>query len=259
MAKPIRQIEMIHLSGFHAIEEWIKSGQACGPLLAAKPGPRARELIALALEHKIRVDRVGTHDLDRLAGDHRGIVLEAEEYSQAAQDREVSLESFLQSLHDGKLKKKKDILVLVLDEITDPHNYGAILRSCDQFGADLILSRSWRTAKHADVIAKTSAGASAWVPAAETPNLRRALEELKEAGFWVYGADMTGEPAYEKDLRGRAAIILGGEGSGISRLLRESCDGLIAIPAKGRIDSLNVSVAAGILMYEIIRQRAGDK
>jgi 23S rRNA (guanosine2251-2'-O)-methyltransferase len=246
---------MIHLSGFHAIEEQIKSGQDCGPLLAAKPGPRARELVALALEHKIRVDRVGTHDLDRLASDHRGIILEVEESSQAAGEGEVSLESFLQSLQHGKLSKKKDMLVAVLDEITDPHNYGAILRSCDQFGADLVLSRSWRTAKHAGVIARTSAGASVWVPSVETSNLRRAVDQLKEVGFWVYGADMKGDPVYTKDLRGRTAIILGREGKGISRLLRECCDGLVAIPAKGRIDSLNVSVAAGILMYEIIRQR----
>ena len=255
---------MIYLSGFHAIEERIKSDRPCGSLLVAKPGPRARELMALAAEHRIRVDRVGTADLDRLAPDHRGIALEVDE---GGGDAEISLEEFLASLGEatslGKTKgsgKRGDALVAVLDEITDPHNYGAILRSCDQFGVDLVITRHRRVAKHAEVISRTSAGASAWVPQAETANLSRAVEELKEAGFWIYGADMEGEPAYSRDLRGRTALILGGEGTGISRLLRESCDAMIAIPSLGRIDSLNVSVAAGVLFYEVVRQRkAGRK
>jgi 23S rRNA (guanosine2251-2'-O)-methyltransferase len=145
--------------------------------------------------------------------------------------------------------------VLICDEITDPHNYGAILRSADQFGCDLVLSRNRRSAKNAPVIAQTSAGAASWVNELETGNLRRAVDDLKEAGFWIYGADKAGEKAWRKDLTGRVALILGAEGAGISRLLRESCDGLLAIPRSGHIDSLNVSVAAGILMYEVTRQR----
>ena len=240
---------MIYLTGFHAIEERIKSGRLCGPLLVAKPGPRARELVVLANERKIRVDRVGTADLDHLAPDHRGVALEINESSG---ESEVSFEEFLASLEESD---RKDALVAILDEITDPHNYGAILRSCDQFGVDLVLTRHRRIAKHADAIAKTSAGASAWVPQAETANLPRSVEDLKEAGFWIYGADMEGEAACRKDLRGRTAIILGGEGTGISRLLRENCDAMISIPSLGRIDSLNVSVAAGVLFYEVMRQR----
>ena len=242
---------MIYLTGFHAIEERIKSGRPCGPLLVAKPGPRARELTVLANERKIRLDRVGTADLDSLAPDHRGIALEVPE---GGLEAETSLEEFIESLKktDGG---KNDALVVILDEITDPHNYGAILRSCDQFAVNLVITRHRRIAKHADVIAKTSAGASAWVPQAETANLPRAVEQLKEAGFWIYGADMDGECAYSRNLRGMTAIILGGEGTGISRLLRESCDAMIAIPSLGRINSLNVSVAAGILFYEVMRQR----
>jgi 23S rRNA (guanosine2251-2'-O)-methyltransferase len=240
---------MIYLSGFHAIEERIKSGRPCGPLLIAKPGPRARELMALAGERKIRVDRVGTADLDHIAPDHRGIALEVEDPGSGA---DITLEEFLERLGD-----KKNVLAVILDEITDPHNYGAIIRSCDQFGVDIVITRHQRTAKHADVISKTSAGASAWVPAAETANLPRAVELLKEAGFWIYGADMDGEAVYKRDLRGRTAVILGGEGTGLSRLLREKCDAVVTVPSLGRIDSLNVSVAAGILLYEVVRQRAG--
>jgi 23S rRNA (guanosine2251-2'-O)-methyltransferase len=256
---------MMYLTGFHAIEEHIKSGRAAGPLLMAKPGPRARELAALAVEHKIRVDRVGTHDLDRLAPDHRGIALAVEGQAGGSGgltgggSADTTLEEFLAALDssgpDGR-GPKKDVLALVLDEITDPHNYGAILRSCDQFGVDLVISRDRRNAKNAAVIAQTSAGAASWVPAAETANLPRAVRDLKDAGFWIYGADMKGEALYKKDLRGRAAIVLGGEGGGISRLLRENCDALIAIPSRGRLDSLNVSVAAGVLLYEVMRQRA---
>jgi 23S rRNA (guanosine2251-2'-O)-methyltransferase len=162
----------------------------------------------------------------------------------------MTLEGFLADLGD-----RSDVLVVILDEITDPHNYGAILRSCDQFGVDLVITRNRRIAKHAEVIARTSAGAVSWVPVAETANLSRAVSALKDAGFWIYGADMAGEPAYTRELRGRLALILGGEGTGISRLLRESCDAMVAVPSEGRLDSLNVSVAAGVLFYEIIRQR----
>jgi len=243
---------MIYLTGFHAIEERIKSGRPCSALLVAKPGPRARELTVLANEYKIRVNRVGTADLDRLTPDHRGIALELDE---AGPEAEASLEEFLKSLGKSGEGGRSDVLVTVLDEITDPHNYGAILRSCDQFGVDLVITRHRRTAKHADIITKTSAGTSAWIPQAETANLPRAVESLKEAGFWIYGAEMEGECAWQRDLRGRTAIVLGGEGAGISRLLRESCDAFISIPSLGRIDSLNVSVAAGVLFYEVMRQR----
>ncbi|MDR1858518.1 MAG: 23S rRNA (guanosine(2251)-2'-O)-methyltransferase RlmB [Treponema sp.] len=243
---------MIFLTGFHAIEERIRSskaeGRSCGPLLLAKAGPRARELVDLAVSCKVRVDRVGTFELDRLASDNRGIALQVEDI--ARDNPSLSMEEFI-----GGIGERENALVLILDDITDPHNYGAILRCCDQFGVDLVISRNRRNARHAEVISKTSAGAVSWVPQAEIPNLVRAAEQLKDAGFWIYGTDMHGEPAYTKDLRGRVALAMGSEGAGISRLLREHCDGMVGIPSSGRIDSLNVSVAAGVLLYEVRRQR----
>ncbi|MDR1956709.1 MAG: 23S rRNA (guanosine(2251)-2'-O)-methyltransferase RlmB [Treponema sp.] len=236
---------MGYLTGFHAIEEAIKSGKATGPLLIAQAGPRAQVSIALAEEHRIPCKRVGAYDLERLAPDNRGIALQG-----ADSPEEITLETFI-----AELGERQDALVMILDEITDPHNYGAILRSCDQFGVDLVLTRRRRIAKHAPIIAQTSAGAASWVPAAEAPNLPRAIQALRDARFWIYGADMAGAPVYEQELRGRIGLILGGEGTGISRLLRERCDALLGIPRKGRIDSLNVSVAAGILCYEVLRQR----
>jgi 23S rRNA (guanosine2251-2'-O)-methyltransferase len=118
-----------------------------------------------------------------------------------------------------------------------------------------VVSRDRRNAKHAEIISRTSSGAVDWVPAAETANLVRAAEDLKEAGFWIYGAAVEGDPIHTVDLRGRTALVLGGEGEGISRLLAERCDRMISIPTAGRIDSLNVSVAAGVLLYEATRQR----
>ena len=241
---------MTYLTGFHAIEERIKSDRFCGPLLVAKAGPRAQEIVKLAVNNKIRLERTGTFDLDGIAPDNKGVALQVSEHGFAdGGGLDINLDTFISNLGE------RDALVLILDEITDPHNYGAILRCCDQFGVDLVLGRSRRSAKHAAVISQTSAGAVSWVAQAETPNLVRAMEDLKKAGFWIYGADMEGEPVYKKDLSGRIALILGSEGSGISRLLREHCDGMVMIPSAGRIDSLNVSVAAGVLLYEVRRQR----
>ena len=249
---------MIYLTGFHAIEERIKSAKAngitAGPLLVAKPGPRAKEIIKLAVDNKVRLERTGAFELDGLAPGNRGIALQAEDESaRGSGGADISLDDYIAGLGE-----KRDALVLILDEITDPHNYGSILRCCDQFAVDLVISRNRRSAKHAGIISQTSAGAVSWVAQTETPNLIRAAEDLKEAGFWIYGADMEGDDVYAKDLTGRTALILGSEGSGLSRLLRERCDGLVGIPSLGRIDSLNVSVAAGILLYEARRQRVSD-
>lgn len=239
---------MRYLTGFHAIEEQIKSGKAKGPLLVANAGPRARTLMSLAADHKVRIDRVGEHELDRISRDHRGLALAVED---SAAGNDTTVEEFIANLEDGR-----DALVMILDGITDPHNYGAILRSCDQFGVDLVVVGNRRSAKDAETVSKTSAGAVAWVPIAAVPNLVRAAELLKGAGFWVYGADMAGERVSDKDLKGRAALIMGSEGSGLSRLLRETCDAMVSIPSSGKVDSLNVSVAAGVLLYEARRQRS---
>lgn len=242
---------MPYLTGFHAIEELIKSGKAKGPLLVANAGPRARAVMSLATEHKVPINRTGEHELDRIARGHRGIALLIEG---GAETNETTVEEFIANLEEGR-----DSLVLILDSITDPHNYGAILRSCDQFGADLVIVQTRRSAKDAEVVSKTSAGASAWMPIAPIPNLVRAAQLLKDAGFWIYGADMGGVPADEKDLTGRTALVMGSEGTGLSRLLRETCDEIISIPAHGRVDSLNVSVAAGVLLYEIARQKRASQ
>lgn len=235
----------MYLTNFHAIEESIKAGKGTA-LLVAKAGPRARAIVDLAVEKKIRVERTGSYELDRIAAGNRGIALEAS--CTDGIDGSASFEAVLAAL-EGREKA----LAVILDEVTDPHNYGAIIRSCDQFGVDFVVTRSRRTAKHGDIVAAASAGAAAWVLQTEVPNLPRAIEQLKDAGFWVYGADMSGEPVWDKKLSGRTALVLGGE-EGLSRLLSEKCDALVSIPNTGKVDSLNVSCAAAVLLYEVTRQ-----
>ena len=149
---------------------------------------------------------------------------------------------------------KKDALVIVLDKITDPHNYGAILRSADQFYADLIIIPGRQSAQDSPTVLKTSAGASNYVPVV-IHNIASAISMLKENGFWIFGAGLDGDRIDKKDFKGRVAVVLGSEGKGISSLVKKSCDTLISIPTSGNIDSLNVSVAAGIIMYEVRKQQ----
>lgn len=146
-------------------------------------------------------------------------------------------------------------LLLLLDHITDPHNYGAILRSADQFQVDGVIVPDRRAAAITPVVQQSSAGAASHVRIAVVGNLAAAIERVQEADYWVYGAEMSGRRADAMDLTGRTALVLGAEGAGLSRLARERSDALVRIPAAGRADSFNVSVAAGILLYEVRRQQ----
>ena len=245
---------MNYLTGFHAIEELIKSGKARGPLLVSDAGPRARAIIDMAVAAHIPVNRTGAHELERVARGHRGIALTIDDNAGAV---ETTVESFIASLEEGQ-----SALAVILDSITDPHNYGAILRSCDQFGVDLVVVAARRAAKDSETVSRTSSGASAWVPVATVPNLVRAAGLLKDAGFWIYGADMAGKKVYEHQFPARTALVMGSEGEGVAKLLRATCDEMVGIPSLGRVDSLNVSVATGVLLYEVVRQKkvgAGKK
>ena len=241
--------------GYHAIEEYLRSlrGHAAADavLYVASENKRASGLAALAREAGVRVSR--EKDLDSLpvSREHRGLVLEIPADAAGASAR--SFEEFL-SLSKSSSGNVTG-LVLALDGVTDVHNLGALVRSADLFCVDAVLIPGRRAAKDSEIVAKVSSGASAFVPLFEVTNLVRALGELKEAGFWVYGADMDGQPATEAKLTGAAALVLGSEGKGLSRLVRETCDVLVRIPSRGHIDSFNVSVAGGILMYEARRQQ----
>ena len=244
----------------------------------SKPGPRVKKILAAAKEAGITCEQTKDSELDKLVSgldeklrDHRGIVMEIS--GGEAEKKSANLVDFDSwvKTHSGDLAgnvggagdageagngKPASVrcTVVILDSITDPHNVGAIIRSCDQFGASLVVIPEHNSASDIagnEVIGRTSAGASAWVPVAIVNNLVRATEQLKQAGFWLYGADAGGQNCRTIDFAAKSALIMGSEGSGIAALLEQQCDTIVSIPTCGKIDSLNVSVAAGVLLYEI--------
>ena len=248
-------------TGFHAVEERIRSYQEKKDsglkILYAKPGPRVKKILSQAKNQNIPCSETTEKELNSLvahlsdtAKEHRGIVLISENEKQVSENK-IDFDQFLKSIDASQ---KESSIVVILDSITDPHNVGAIIRSCDQFGVDLVVLPERRGASESEIIGRSSAGASAWVQTAMVSNLVRTVEKLKEAGYWVYGADAGGETAGKTKLQGKIALVMGSEGSGISRLLEEKCDKIISIPTCGKLDSLNVSVACGVLLYEIRRQ-----
>ena len=205
---------MEYITGFHAIEEAVRAGNIRGRLYTSKSGGRHQKIEQEARNAGIKCIRSSDEEIKRLSGadDHRGIMLAIEERSTSLQN--ITLKTFLKNL------TKEKSLVLLLDGITDPHNYGAILRSADQFGVDLVIIPQSRSAKDSEVIGKTSAGAREFVSVA-VENLSRSVDMLKEAGYWVYAADMDGQASYKLNLKGRTAIVMGSEGSGVSKILSE--------------------------------------
>lgn len=156
-------------------------------------------------------------------------------------------------------QKGTEPFIIICDEIEDPHNLGAIIRTAEAAGADGIIIPKRRSASLNFTVNKTSAGAASWVPVARVPNLGAAIDVLKENGVWIYGTDVSGESYTEVSMTGAVGLVIGSEGFGMGRLIREKCDYLLSLPMNGRITSLNASVAAGIFMYEAVRQRNAKK
>ncbi|MDR2909406.1 MAG: 23S rRNA (guanosine(2251)-2'-O)-methyltransferase RlmB [Oscillospiraceae bacterium] len=205
----------------------------------------AGKLIALAKARGVPVKTADVKRLDELSGGgrHQGAVAltGAQSY--------VELEDILGAGRD------KPLLLVLADGIEDPHNLGALIRTAESAGAHGLILPSRRSAGLSGVVAKASAGAIMHLPAARVAGLPETIEKLKKAGIWVYGADMAGEPYDQTDFSGPVALVMGGEGKGLGRLVKERCDRLVSIPMRGRTEALNVSVAAGIILYEIARQR----
>jgi 23S rRNA (guanosine2251-2'-O)-methyltransferase len=239
-----------YITGFHGIEEALKKKQFTGKLYISKKNKRIDHLKTLAQKASVPVDQLSEAELDKNCPGNKGFALYGKS---TARSTEIDLDSFLRTFD------KENALVVILDGITDVHNYAAILRSADQFYADLVIVPSRRSASDSEVVTKVSVGANNWVPVATVSNLTRAMKQLNENGFWIYGAHMEGEDSDKINLKGRTVIIMGSEGTGMSRIVRENCDGFISIPTNGHVDSLNVSVAAGILLYEVRRQQGFSK
>ena len=252
------------ITGFHSIEEKIRSlKEGTKPefkLYYSKPGPRVKKILEAAKKAGVPCEQTDDKKLDSLVSsldsvlqDHRGLVMELNGSNNTPSNL-VDFDAWLKKL-DSSAKEK--VTVVLLDKITDPHNVGAIIRSCDQFGADLVIVPEHNSASNIvtnEVVGRASAGASAWVPVAVVKNLVRAAEQLKDAGFWIYGADAGGQNCTQINFAPKSVLVMGSEGSGIDVLLNKKCDTIVSIPTCGKIDSLNVSVAAGVLLYELYRK-----
>jgi 23S rRNA (guanosine2251-2'-O)-methyltransferase len=241
--------------GIHAVRVLLKRnpGRVRRVLFSAtRRDRRLTELRELAKSVSVVVLETGDEELDRLAerGRHQGVVAEI---PARAGDPETQLEEALEAATGPPL-------LLVLDGVQDPHNLGACLRSADAAGVCAVLVPRARAVGLTPVVRKVAAGAAESVPLISVVNLARTLRELKDRGFWLIGADDSAQASFfEADLAGPTALVMGSEGEGLRRLTRECCDQLVSIPMAGAVESLNVSVATGVLLFEAVRQRGGDR
>ncbi len=237
--------------GRNAVRELLRSGRDVDKLLVMK-GQRTGsigEIIALAKKNSIVVVEASKEKLDQLANGlpHQGICAYASAHSYS------SVEDILEN---ARAKGEKPLIVIA-DEINDPHNLGAIIRCAEGSGAHGVIIPKRRSVGLTGVVAKSSAGAIEHMPVAKVTNIARTIDDLKEEGVWVFAADMGGEAYYNTDLNCAAAIVMGSEGQGISRLVKEKCDAVISIPMYGKVNSFNVSTACAVLLCEAAKQRQG--
>ena len=233
--------------GRNPVTEALKADTEIDTVYISGEGGSLGKLRSMAKQKGAVVKEVSRQKLDQLTDGaaHQGIaaVLACAEY--------VTIEEIL----EVSQKKGTQPFIIICDGIEDPHNLGAIIRTAETAGADGIIIPKRRSASLNATVHKTSAGAASWMPVARVSNLAQAIETLKDNGVWIYGTDMDGADYTSTDLTGGIALVIGSEGAGMSRLIREKCDFLLKLPMKGKITSLNASVAAGIFMYEAVRQR----
>lgn len=241
--------EETYIEGRNAVIEALRSGRpvdklyildGCqdGPISTIKREARKSDTIIKFVDREF-LDRMST------TGHHQGVIAQSAAYEYADMD----------DIFAKAREKGEDPFVFLLDNIEDPHNLGAILRTANLCGAHGVIIPRNRAVGLTATVARTSAGAINYTPVVRVTNLARTIEELKDKGLWFVCADMDGDVMYEQNLTGPIGLVVGAEGEGVSRLVREKCDYVASIPMKGDIDSLNASVAAGVLAYEIVRQR----
>ena len=213
-------------------------------------GP-VRSIVREARKKDTIINYVSRERLDSMSetGAHQGVIAQVAAYEY----------STVEDILENARKKGEAPFLFLLDNIEDPHNLGAIIRTANLAGAHGVIIPKRRAVGLTATVAKTSAGALNYTPVAKVTNLGKTIDELKEQGIWFVCADMGGESMYRLNLTGPMGLVIGNEGEGVSRLIREKCDYIASIPMKGDIDSLNASVAAGVLAYEIVRQRMGQK
>ena len=237
------------IEGRNAVIEAFRAGKTIDRLYVQdglKDGP-VQTIVREARKHDTKIDFVSKERLNEMSGTghHQGVIAIAASYSYA------SVEDILKRAEE----KGEPPFIILLDGIEDPHNLGAIIRTANQAGAHGVIIPKNRAVGLTASVARTSAGALNYTPVAKVTNLVRAIEELKKEGLWFVCADMGGQLMYDMDLKGPIGLVIGNEGNGVSELVKKNCDFVASIPMKGEIDSLNASVAAGVLAYEIVRQR----
>ena len=239
------------IEGRNAVTEAFRSGRTVDKLYVldgCQDGP-VLSITREAKKHDTIINYVAKERLDQISetGKHQGVIAFAAAYEYAQVEDILALAE----------KKGEPPFIFLLDNIEDPHNLGAIIRTANLAGAHGVVIPKRRAAGLTATVAKTSAGALNYTPVAKVTNLGQTIEELKKKGIWFVCADMSGEVMYRQNLKGSIGMVIGNEGNGVSRLVKEKCDFIASIPMKGDIDSLNASVAAGVLAWEIVRQRMG--
>lgn len=238
-----------HIEGRNAVLEAFRSGRTIDKLYVldgCQDGP-VRSITREARKHDTIVNYVTKERLDQISetGKHQGVIAVSAAYDYARAEDILALAE----------KKGEPPFILILDGIEDPHNLGAIIRTANQAGAHGVIIPKRRAVGLTPTVARTSAGAVNYVPVAKVTNISNTMKELKDRGMWFVCADMDGTLMYDMDLTGSIGLVIGNEGDGVSPLVKKNCDMVASIPMKGDIDSLNASVAAGVLSYEIVRQR----
>ena len=237
------------IEGRNAVIEAFRSGKTVDKVLildGCQDGP-INTIVREAKKHNVLIKYVKKDRLDKVSetGKHQGVIAYVAAYKYAE----------VEDILDNARKKSESPFVIILDGIEDPHNLGAIIRTANQAGAHGVIIPKRRAVGLTSTVARTSAGAINYTPVAKVTNIANTIEDLKKEGMWFVCADMDGEVMYNLDLKGSIGLVIGNEGEGVSRLVKEKCDFIAQIPMKGDIDSLNASVAMGILSYEIVRQR----
>ena len=237
------------IEGRNAVLEALRAGKPIDKLyvLDGCPDGPVRTIIRVAIKGDTIINYVKKERLDQLSetGHHQGVIAMAASYEYA------TVEDILEKARE----KGEAPFIFVLDNIEDPHNLGAMIRTANLAGAHGVIIPKRRAVGLTPTVARTSAGAINYTPVAKVTNLKQTMEQLKKEGMWFVCADMDGTPYYQMDLKGPMGLVIGNEGEGVSRLIKETCDFVASIPMKGDIDSLNASVAAGVLAFEIARQR----
>ena len=244
---------MAIIEGRNPIIEALKNNRSIEKIMVNKASKEGsiKKILAMAKENKVIIQEVDRHKLDEMSESHahQGVIAITSDY------RYYDLDEILEIPKE----RGEDPFFIILDGITDPHNLGSIIRTADAVGAHAVIIPKRRSVQITPIVAKASAGAVEYLPVCKVTNIVNTIKTLKENGLWIAAVDMDGQTFYQQNLGGPLGLVVGSEGEGISRLVKQNCDFTVSMPMSGNVTSLNASVAGGILLYEVYRQRNSSK